>query len=38
MEQVTADITKARVDGANVVIVLPHWGTKNRQEIGRAHV
>ena len=32
MEQVTADITKARVDGANVVIVLPHWGTKNRQE------
>lgn len=27
-----ADITKARVDGANVVIVLPHWGTKNKQE------
>lgn len=26
------DITKARVDGANVVIVLPHWGTKNKAE------
>lgn len=23
------DIRQARVDGANVVIVLPHWGTKN---------
>ena len=32
MERIRADITKARVAGANVVIVLPHWGTKNRQE------
>lgn len=30
--RMVADITKARVDGANVVIVLPHWGTKNKQE------
>lgn len=26
------DITNARLAGANVVIVVPHWGTKNRQE------
>lgn len=26
------DITQARVDGANLVIVLPHWGTKNKAE------
>jgi len=26
------DIAKARRDGANVVIVLPHWGTKNKTE------
>jgi len=26
------DITQARVSGANLVIVLPHWGTKNKQE------
>ena len=25
----TSDIRQARVDGADVVIVLPHWGTKN---------
>lgn len=31
--QMVSDITRARVDGANVVIVLPHWGTKNKQEI-----
>lgn len=31
-ERVVSDITKARVDGANVVIVLPHWGTKNKTE------
>ena len=24
-----SDIRQARADGANVVIVLPHWGTKN---------
>ena len=32
MDQIAADITCARVDGADVVIVLPHWGTKNKQE------
>ena len=26
------DITQARVDGANLVVVLPHWGTKNKTE------
>ena len=26
------DITQARVDGANLVVVLPHWGTKNKME------
>lgn len=26
------DITNARLNGANVVIVMPHWGTKNRAE------
>ena len=26
------DITQARVSGANLVIVLPHWGTKNKAE------
>ncbi|MGN0774463.1 MAG: CapA family protein [Candidatus Ventricola sp.] len=26
------DIRQARADGANVVIVLPHWGTKNISE------
>lgn len=28
-QRMIGDITQARVDGANVVIVLPHWGTKN---------
>ena len=28
--RVVRDITQARVDGANIVVVLPHWGTKNR--------
>lgn len=32
MERMTSDITQARLDGADVVIVLPHWGTKNKQE------
>ncbi len=32
-ERVTRDITRARADGAQVVVVLPHWGTKNKQEI-----
>lgn len=26
------EITQARVDGANVVVVLPHWGTKNKPD------
>ena len=29
-ERVMQDIAQARVNGANVVVVLPHWGTKNR--------
>lgn len=32
-ERMTRDITRARAEGAQVVIVLPHWGTKNKQEI-----
>ena len=28
-QRVVRDITQARVDGANIVVVLPHWGTKN---------
>lgn len=32
LSRVRSDIAKARHDGANVVIVLPHWGTKNKQE------
>lgn len=31
-ERMARDIRQARVDGANVVIVLPHWGTKNKSE------
>ena len=31
--RVAQDIAKARIDGANVVIVLPHWGTKNRVDV-----
>lgn len=27
-----SDIAKVRHEGANVVIVLPHWGTKNKME------
>jgi len=33
MARVTQDIRQARADGASLVIVLPHWGTKNKQEI-----
>lgn len=29
VQRMSEDITQARVNGANVVIVLPHWGTKN---------
>ena len=31
-ERMTRDIVSARLAGASVVIVLPHWGTKNTQE------
>lgn len=31
-ESMRSDIARARSEGANVVIVLPHWGTKNKQE------
>ena len=31
-ERVMQDIAQARVNGANVVVVLPHWGTKNRAQ------
>lgn len=31
-EQMLEDIRQARVNGANVVVVLPHWGTKNIAE------
>ena len=33
MEQMKRDIEQARIAGANVVIVLPHWGTKNKTDI-----
>ncbi len=29
MQAMIAGIRQARLDGANVVVVLPHWGTKN---------
>lgn len=32
MERLRSEIAAARADGANLVIVLPHWGTKNKQE------
>lgn len=32
IERVRSDIAQARHDGANVIIVLPHWGTKNKLE------
>ena len=31
-QRVVRDITQARVDGANIVVVLPHWGTKNHAQ------
>lgn len=31
-QRMVEEIRQARADGANVVIVLPHWGTKNKQE------
>ena len=30
-QRMTEDIARARMDGANMVVVLPHWGTKNKQ-------
>jgi len=32
MEKIGREITQARVSGANVVVVLPHWGTKNKTD------
>ncbi|MBR5302510.1 MAG: CapA family protein [Clostridia bacterium] len=32
-QQMMDDIRQARVSGANVVIVLPHWGTKNIADV-----
>lgn len=32
-QRMVEDIRQARADGANLVIVLPHWGTKNKTEI-----
>lgn len=31
-QKMVQEIRQARADGANVVIVLPHWGTKNKRE------
>ena len=31
VQRMTEDIARARMDGANLVVVLPHWGTKNKQ-------
>lgn len=30
-QRMSEDIARARMDGANLVVVLPHWGTKNKQ-------
>ena len=30
-QRMAEDITRSRMDGANLVVVLPHWGTKNKQ-------
>ena len=32
-QRMISDIRQARVNGANVVIVLPHWGTKNISDV-----
>lgn len=32
-QQMLEDVRQARVNGANVVIVLPHWGTKNIADV-----
>ena len=32
-QQMISDIRQARVNGANIVIVLPHWGTKNIEDV-----
>ncbi len=33
IERIKADITDARKNGADLVIVMPHWGTKNSAKI-----
>ena len=30
-QRMSEDIAAVRMDGANLVVVLPHWGTKNKQ-------
>lgn len=32
MQRLSQDIINARLAGANVVVVLPHWGTKNKTD------
>lgn len=32
LERLRSDVAKARMEGANLVVVLPHWGTKNKLE------
>lgn len=32
INRMVRDVTQARVSGANLIIVLPHWGTKNKAE------
>ncbi len=32
-QRMAEDVRQARVDGANLVIVLPHWGTKNKPDV-----
>ncbi|MBQ8094248.1 MAG: CapA family protein [Clostridia bacterium] len=36
LERAVADIAAARANGANLVIVLPHWGTKNKSDISES--
>ena len=36
LSRVKADIAKVRSEGANLVIVLPHWGTKNKMDTSEA--
>ena len=36
LERALSDIALARANGANLVIVLPHWGTKNSGEVSES--